>query len=84
MATSLATFQTRLEAAETAYDTMMSEGRGIVEYREADGRFVRKDPAELRAYIEYLQQQVAALSGGSTMTLASFGGLSESRCRSGW
>ncbi len=73
MATSVSTFQTRLEAAETAYDQMMTDGRGIVRYREPGGNFIEKDPAAMQAYIEYLQRRIAAKTAGSTTTVVSLG-----------
>ncbi len=72
MATTLATYQSRLEAAETVYDTQMAGSGGAVEYREADGRFIRKSPEELRRYIEYLREMVGAMTSGSGQTLAHF------------
>lgn len=72
VATSTATLRTRLEAAETAYDAMMVEGRGVVEYQEPGGLRVRKDPREMREYIRYLQEAIASRSSASTTTLASF------------
>lgn len=68
----IGTLRTRLEAAEVAYDEMIVEGRGIVEYREADGTYVKKDPAQMRAYVDYLRTEIAAKATGSGRTFAAF------------
>lgn len=59
------TLKTRITEAEAALHVLLSDGRGVTEYREADGRFIRKDPAQLRAYIASLKQELAAKTGGS-------------------
>jgi hypothetical protein len=67
VATSISTLQERLEAAETAYHEMMAEGRGIVEYTEPGTNLrVRKDPAEMRKYLEYLRGRVSVVAGASS------------------
>lgn len=67
----LATLKTRLSEAEAALHNAMKSG-GVVEYRQADGRFVRRDAAELRLYITDLRAQIASAAGGAR-TLAEFG-----------
>lgn len=73
--TTATTYRARLEAAETALDDLMVQGRGIVEYTEpGTGVRVKKDPQQLREYISYLTERVATTSAGaSSRTLAAFG-----------
>jgi hypothetical protein len=75
VSTTITTYRERKQAAETAYDQMMTEGRGAVEYTEpSTGVRIRKDPAEMRAYIDYLSTQITTTSGSaSTRRLAAFG-----------
>ena len=72
VATTLTTYQSRLETAETALDTMYADGRGITEYREADGRWIKKDRVGLQEYIEYLRRRVESLTGKRGVTVARF------------
>ena len=48
---------------------MMVEGRGIVEYREpGTGLQVKKDPAALQEYIDYLRGRVSAAASAASRT----------------
>ncbi|HYC55868.1 MAG TPA: hypothetical protein VEL28_13115 [Candidatus Binatia bacterium] len=68
-----AELKTRLQEVEEAIHDVMKNG-GVAEYRLADGRFVKRDLAQLRAHKAELQGELASISGGGT-TFASFGAI---------